>query len=66
MTLIELGREMLAHPVELMDGVTETLSALAQSHQLLVITKGPLVDQQRKLVKNLSSRRGSACRDARP
>lgn len=51
-TLIELGREMLAHPVELLDGVAETLSALAQSHQLLVITKGDLVDQQRKLVKS--------------
>lgn len=51
-TLIELGREMLAHPVELLDGVAETLATLAESHRLLVITKGDLVDQQRKLAKS--------------
>ena len=51
-TLIELGREMLAHPVVLLDGVRETLASLAQSHRLVVITKGDLVDQQRKLAKS--------------
>ena len=51
-TLIELGREMLAHPVVLLDGVRETLASLAQSHRLVVITKGDLVDQQRKLGKS--------------
>jgi putative hydrolase of the HAD superfamily len=51
-TLIDTGREMLAHPVELLDGVAETLPVLAQSHRLLVITKGDLVDQQRKLTKS--------------
>src|SRR5687767_115394 len=40
--LIELGREMLAHPVELLDGVSETLGTLAQTHRLMVITKGDL------------------------
>jgi putative hydrolase of the HAD superfamily len=55
--LIEAGRDMLAHPVELLDGVAETLERLAQTHRLLLITKGDLVDQQRKLVKSgLSSR----------
>lgn len=51
-TLIDTGREMLAHPVELLDGVAETLPTLARSHRLLVITKGDLVDQQRKLAKS--------------
>src|SRR6187551_1828645 len=51
-TLIDTGREMLAHPVELLDGVAETLPTLARSHRLLVITKGDLVDQQRKLMKS--------------
>lgn len=51
-TLIDTGREMLAHPVELLEGVAETLPALASSHRLLVITKGDLVDQQRKLSKS--------------
>jgi len=50
--LIELGREMLAHPVELLDGVAETLAALAPAHRLLVITKGDLRDQERKLRKS--------------
>lgn len=50
--LLELGREMLAHPVELLDGVAETLAALAPAHRLLVITKGDLRDQERKLRKS--------------
>ena len=51
-TLIELGQEMLNHPVELLDGVAETIVQLASSHMLLVITKGDLRDQQRKLAKS--------------
>jgi putative hydrolase of the HAD superfamily len=51
-TLIELGQEMLNHPVELLDGVAETIARLASSHALLVITKGDLRDQQRKLTKS--------------
>jgi putative hydrolase of the HAD superfamily len=51
-TLIELGQEMLNHPVELLEGVAETISLLASSHVLLLITKGDLRDQQRKLTKS--------------
>lgn len=51
-TLLALGRDMLAHPVELLEGVAETLAALAGSHRLLVITKGDLRDQERKLAKS--------------
>jgi putative hydrolase of the HAD superfamily len=43
---------MLNHPVELLDGVAETIARLASSHVLLVITKGDLLDQQRKLTKS--------------
>ncbi len=50
--LIQLGQEMLAHPVELLDGVTETLASLAGNHRLIVITKGDLRDQERKLEKS--------------
>lgn len=50
--LIELGRDMLAHPVELLDGVQDTLVALAARHRMLVITKGDLRDQERKLTKS--------------
>ncbi len=50
--LLQQGREMLAHPVELLDGVAETLAALAGTHRLLIITKGDLRDQERKLAKS--------------
>ncbi len=50
--LIDLGRDMLAHPVNLMDGVTEILPALATSYRLVLITKGDLRDQERKLTKS--------------
>jgi putative hydrolase of the HAD superfamily len=43
---------MLAHPVELLDGVEETLVTLAARHRLLLITKGDLRDQERKLAKS--------------
>lgn len=49
--LIDLGRDMLIHPVELLEGVASTLAALASAGtcRLLVITKGDLRDQQSKL-----------------
>jgi putative hydrolase of the HAD superfamily len=50
--LLELGREMLEHPVELLEGVADTLAALTGRHRLVVITKGDLRDQQRKLAKS--------------
>lgn len=51
-TLLSLGREMLAHPVELLEGVSETIPVLARSHRLVLITKGDLRDQERKLAKS--------------
>lgn len=51
-TLIELGRDMLAHPVELLAKVVDTIPLLARSHRLWLITKGDLRDQQRKLAKS--------------
>lgn len=50
--LIELGRVMLAHPVELLEGVADTLAAIAPRHRLVLITKGDLRDQERKLAKS--------------
>lgn len=51
-TLIAIGQEMLAHPVDLLDGVAETVSTLVRSHRLVLITKGDLRDQERKLTKS--------------
>src|ERR1700685_2455292 len=50
--LLALGREMLDHPVELLDGAREALESLACRHRLLLITKGDLRDQERKLAKS--------------
>jgi putative hydrolase of the HAD superfamily len=51
--IIANGREMLAHPVDLLDGVAETLAELsAEEFRLVLITKGDLRDQQRKLAKS--------------
>jgi putative hydrolase of the HAD superfamily len=50
--LILQGHEMLAHPVELLDGAAETVAQLAPDHRLLLITKGDLRDQERKLAKS--------------
>jgi len=43
---------MLVHPVELLEGVSAALAVLAQRHRLLLITKGDLRDQERKLAKS--------------
>jgi putative hydrolase of the HAD superfamily len=50
--LIELGRGLLDCPVELFDGVVDTLTLLAERLPLIVITKGDLRDQERKIAKS--------------
>jgi putative hydrolase of the HAD superfamily len=50
--IIAFAKDMLAHPVDLLEGVAEAVPQLAQSHQLLLITKGDLRNQERKLAKS--------------
>lgn len=50
--LVAAGQEMLAHPIELLPGAGETLDELAGAYQLLLITKGDLIDQERKLAQS--------------
>ncbi len=50
--LIALGQEMLAHPVDVLPGIPEILAGLAPAYRLLVITKGDLRDQERKLARS--------------
>jgi putative hydrolase of the HAD superfamily len=47
--ILAAGREMLTHPIETLPGVEATLRALADRYRLVVITKGDLLDQERKL-----------------
>jgi putative hydrolase of the HAD superfamily len=47
--IVAAGRDMLAHPVETLPNVRETLEAIAGRYRLILITKGDLFDQERKL-----------------
>jgi putative hydrolase of the HAD superfamily len=50
--LIAMAKEMMEHPVEVLDGVPDVLRALAPDHRFLLITKGDLRDQERKLARS--------------
>ncbi|MCB2117139.1 MAG: HAD family hydrolase [Rhodobacteraceae bacterium] len=50
--LISAGQEMLSHPIELLPHARETVERLADTHPLLLITKGDLLDQERKLAQS--------------
>ncbi|TMU56054.1 HAD family hydrolase [Flagellimonas algicola] len=50
--ILDLGKKMISHPVELLDGVQEVLSKLENKYRLIVLTKGDLLDQERKLEKS--------------
>lgn len=50
--LIALGKEMLAAPIILIDGIEDTLEALTKKYRLVMATKGDLLDQERKLIKS--------------
>jgi putative hydrolase of the HAD superfamily len=47
--VLEAGRDMLRHPIEPLPHAEETLRALGASYRLVLITKGELLDQERKL-----------------
>jgi putative hydrolase of the HAD superfamily len=47
--ILEAGRDILAKPVSLHSGVSEVLPGLSSDYKLIVITKGDLLDQERKL-----------------
>ena len=50
--ILAAGREMLKHPIETLPHVRETLDELSRSYRLVLITKGDLFDQERKLAKS--------------
>ena len=47
--ILNAGRDLLAHPMEVLPGVEETLGKLSEDYKLALITKGDLFDQERKL-----------------
>ncbi len=50
--ILERGREMLHHPVELLPHAQDTVEALRADYRLVLITKGDLFDQERKLAQS--------------
>ncbi len=50
--LLDAGRDMLSHAVELLPHAAETVETLRHSHKVVVITKGDLLDQERKLAQS--------------
>ena len=50
--LIAAGREMLEHPIDLMPQARATVTALAAGFRVILITKGDLLDQERKLAQS--------------
>lgn len=50
--ILMAGRDMLRHPIELLPGVRETITELAADYRILLVTKGDLLDQERKLAQS--------------
>lgn len=50
--ILNIGKEMISRPVELIDDIEEVLVALSEKYKLILVTKGDLLDQERKLEKS--------------
>lgn len=50
--ILNIGKDMLNKPVELLDGVEDVLKNLSKKYKLILATKGDLLDQERKLEKS--------------
>lgn len=49
---LQYGKDLLDKPIEMLDGIDETLRQLKKKYRLVVATKGDLLDQERKLKKS--------------
>jgi len=50
--IIAAGRDMLRHPIELLPHARESVEALAGHYRVMLVTKGDLLDQERKLAQS--------------
>ncbi len=50
--IIEFAKEMIAAPIDVLEGVAETIAELSKNYRLMVITKGDLLDQETKLARS--------------
>lgn len=54
--IIDMGKEMLSRPIQLLDGVPHVLDSLEEDYALMVLTKGDLLDQESKIARSGLSR----------
>lgn len=50
--LVEIGKRVLQHPVELLPGIREAVAAVAEKHAVVLITKGDLFHQEKKVAES--------------
>lgn len=50
--IIDIGKEMIAHPIDLLPHVQEAVEELKQHYTLLLITKGDLFAQENKIARS--------------
>ncbi len=51
-SVLELGKVLLDHPVQLLDGVAEAVDALTDRYRVMVLTKGDLLHQESKVARS--------------
>ncbi|UGB37656.1 HAD family hydrolase [Frateuria soli] len=50
--IVELGKTVLEHPVELLPGIRAAVEAVAARHAIVLITKGDLFHQEKKVAES--------------
>ena len=50
--IMTLGKEVLSHPVQLIDGIAQAVSEVAKEYQIVLITKGDLFHQESKVARS--------------
>ena len=50
--IIQLGKEVLTHPVELLAGIETAVAEVAREYQVVLITKGDLFHQESKVARS--------------
>ncbi|RDS82820.1 HAD family hydrolase [Dyella monticola] len=50
--LVEIGKTILQHPVELLPGIRDAVAAVAEHHDVVLITKGDLFHQEKKVAQS--------------
>jgi putative hydrolase of the HAD superfamily len=50
--ILDAGKTLLTMPVQLLDGVENVLQILQAKYKIILVTKGDLLDQERKLQKS--------------